>query len=425
MTMTEKPNPESLVEENERLRRQIHLLEQSNKRLIEDRERFRRTVDQQFERLNTMFNVASQIASSDDLEDVLPKLMNDAMRLTSAEAASLMLVDPETNDLVFKVALGAKGERIKPFRLSPGEGVAGWVAKEGKTLLCNDAQHDPRHDNQIDRLIGYHAKSILCSPLRAGGKVIGVVQVINKLAAADNAFDESDIPTFEAFADHAAVAIARTMAHQSELETFEAAMAAFAATLDARSEATAGKSQRVSDFAVAIGEELRMKPQDLADLRLAGLLHDIGYVAIPDAILYKRSELTAEEFEWIKRHPVIGWQIFSSIRQLRGALPGIRHHHERIDGAGYPDRLKGDEIPLQARILAVADCFDALTSNRLYRERIPAHEALEKMIAEGSGSQLDADLVDSLVAAFAKGRLRTQADREKTTKRAESAVNQV
>ncbi|MCL9970901.1 HD domain-containing protein [Anoxybacillus kestanbolensis] len=170
--------------------------------------------------------------------------------------------------------------------------------------------------------------------------------------------------------------------------------------LDARDEYTAGHSQRVAVYAVEIGKLLGMTVEQLARLYRSAILHDIGKIGIPDHILLKDGKLTDEEFAWIKKHPVLGENIIRQVQpieEVQDLLPGIRSHHERIDGKGYPDGLKGEDIPLFGRIIAVADAFDAMTSDRPYRKGMHVEKAVS-ILLEGRGTQWDAQMVDCFIA---------------------------
>lgn len=167
---------------------------------------------------------------------------------------------------------------------------------------------------------------------------------------------------------------------------------ALLATLNAKDNYTAGHSVRVADYATRIGEGIGLPEHELNDLRESSLFHDIGKIGIAETILNKPGKFTDDEYELMKKHPVIGAEIVSSTEHLQEHAIVIRHHHERIDGNGYPDGLKGDAIPLASKILAVADTFDALTSDRPYRKGIPEEKALE-IIKEVKGSQLDNEVV--------------------------------
>lgn len=166
-----------------------------------------------------------------------------------------------------------------------------------------------------------------------------------------------------------------------------------ARSIEARHSLTDGHSDRLADYAAQLGESLGMIEEDLEELRLACLLHDIGKVAVPDSILLKPGRLNAQEAEIMRRHPVTGEQICAPLKSLRPILPIIRHHHERMDGTGYPDGLHGGEIPLKARILQVADVYDALINTRPYREALTCEEALEILREEAAYGWLDASLV--------------------------------
>src|SRR5262249_9320054 len=155
---------------------------------------------------------------------------------------------------------------------------------------------------------------------------------------------------------------------------------------------TWGHSERVGRIAVRIGKQMALPPAVVSDLYLAGLLHDVGKIGIRDSVLQKQGKLNAEEFEHVKQHPLIGDRLVSHVRSLPPLRSGVRNHHERWDGTGYPDGLAGEAIPLQARIIAVADACDAMTSARPYRPGM-APERIDSVMAEGAGLQWDPDVV--------------------------------
>jgi diguanylate cyclase (GGDEF)-like protein len=181
-----------------------------------------------------------------------------------------------------------------------------------------------------------------------------------------------------------------------------ATVAALAAAVDAKDPYTQGHSQRVSRYAAALAKALGLSAPDTARIELAGQLHDVGKIGVPDAILTKPGKLTGDEHLAIQQHPVIGERMLAEVPFLREILPAVRHHHERWDGQGYPDRLPGPEIPPDAAILAVADSFDAMTSSRTYRVALPLAEARRRII-EGSGSQFSPEVVRAFEAAVAAG----------------------
>jgi HD-GYP domain-containing protein (c-di-GMP phosphodiesterase class II) len=172
---------------------------------------------------------------------------------------------------------------------------------------------------------------------------------------------------------------------------------ALTAAIDAKDPYTSGHSERVARIAVRLAEGLGMSPNQRSDLYLMGLLHDVGKIGIDDAVLKKTGPLTPEEFKLIQAHVEIGVHILSDLKKLNHLLPGVKHHHESLDGTGYPSRLSGDAIPLEARILAVADAFDAMSSTRPYRRRLTPMQ-IDEVLRKGSGVQWDAKIIDALFA---------------------------
>jgi putative two-component system response regulator len=190
----------------------------------------------------------------------------------------------------------------------------------------------------------------------------------------------------------------RLKRYTDELDSAESVIMSLALTIEARDASTEGHCQRLARFAVALGVEVGVDAEDLEALRRGGVLHDVGKVGVPDAILLKRGPLTPDEFDLIKQHTVIGDRLCGSLRSLTRVRPIVRHHHERYDGSGYPDRLQRDEIPLLAQIISVVDVFDALTTDRPYRAALPRRVACEILSEEASRGWRRPDLVEAFVA---------------------------
>jgi len=193
----------------------------------------------------------------------------------------------------------------------------------------------------------------------------------------------------------------RLKSYIDELENAEIVLTSLATSIEAKDPYTHGHCERLSNYSVALGKKVGLSEELCIALRKGGIVHDIGKVAVPERILLKPERLTPEEWYIMKQHPAVGERICAPLRSFRAVLPIIRHHHEKLDGTGYPDGLKGDEIPITARVLQAVDIYDALTTDRPYRPALPVEEALETMRSEAKRGWWDCALIDefeSLVA---------------------------
>ncbi len=330
------------------------------------------------------------------------RAMQAATELMKAEVGSLLLIDEETNRLYFEVALGDKEETVKTFHLKMGEGIAGWVAKHGEPLIVHDAQNDPRFFGEVDKKSKFITKNVICVPVKVKEKTIGVLEAINKLDG--EAFSEEDLTIFQSLADQVAVALdnARLLAEIEGL--FFQTAESLADAIEKRDPYTGGHTKRVTTYSIAIAEQLNMEPNEMRLLKLAAILHDIGKIGVEDRILRKPDKLSEEEYDQMKQHTLMGAEIIGHIRQLHGIIPGLKYHHEKIDGKGYPEGLADKHIPLIARIVAVADTFDAMTSDRPYRKALLKEEAFDEL-RRSCGTQLDEMLVDAFIKAFGIGKI--------------------
>jgi putative two-component system response regulator len=199
----------------------------------------------------------------------------------------------------------------------------------------------------------------------------------------------------------------RLKRYTDELDTAETVIMSLARTIEARDPYTEGHCERLARYAVLIGQRLGLPDEDLAALHRGGFLHDVGKIAIPDAILSKAGPLTVEEREQMRAHTTVGEHLCGDLRALKRVRPIIRHHHERLDGSGYPDGLRGDDIPLLAQIIGVVDVFDALTTDRPYRAACSADEARAELRREIARGWRSAAIVDALASAVADGAIST------------------
>jgi len=347
---------------------------------IEDRKKI--------ERLEHLMEITKFVNSTLNLETLLDRMLEIFTNVLNAEAGSILLLDEEKDELFFAAATGEKKDSIKNIRVPIGEGVVGWVAREDKPVLIADAQNDPRFFKQADQKTKFKTKTIVAVPLKTKEKLIGVVEILNKK---DGLFNEEDLNLLEALSNQAAVAIENAKLYENLKTLFLNTVKSLAAAIETKDIYTRGHSERVTQYSLIIARKLGMDSSEIEKLRLAALLHDIGKIGIDESILRKPAKLSPSEFEEIKKHPIYAANILESIPQLHEIIPVIKHHHERFDGNGYPDGLKGEKIPYLARIIAIADTFDAMSSDRPYRKALPVQVCLQEIL-NCSGTQFDPNI---------------------------------
>ncbi|MBI4425104.1 MAG: GAF domain-containing protein [Elusimicrobia bacterium] len=306
-----------------------------------------------------------RISSETRLDNLLSLIAEEVRHILQADRCSVFLVDTAKNELWTKVALGA-GEKV--LRIPMGHGIAGFVAKTGSAVNIRDAYRDTRFSQDLDKITGYQTKSVLAVPLKdREGKALGVFEILNKTKGS---FNEEDEGFLRILATIAASAIENAQLYEnlrrSHLETiYRLAMVA-----EYRDQTDTAKHLRhISKYSAIVAAQLGMPYEVVEDLRYASPLHDIGKVAIPDAILLKPGKLTPEEYEEMKKHPIYGARMLENAetRLLQLACRIAIAHHEHFDGSGYPNGLRGEQIPIEARIVSVVDVFDALTTRRVYK----------------------------------------------------------
>jgi HD-GYP domain-containing protein (c-di-GMP phosphodiesterase class II) len=354
------------------------------------------------QKLRTLEEI-SRALNSTLVEKVVRHLaVEAAAKLMDAEMGCLLMIDPARKELFFEVALGERGEQVKEIRLKMGEGIAGWVAQTGKPLIVDDVQKDPRFSQKADQKTDFVMRNMICVPVKIKGRTIGVLQAVNKKN--QGRFSKGDLEDFSSLANQVAIAIENANLYKELKDTFLSTAGALSDTIEAKDTYTGGHTQRVMEYSLAIGWSLGLSPEEMENLKLAAILHDIGKIGVDDQVLRKQGRLNEEEKRKMQQHTIIGPRIVKRVRQLHSIIPGIRHHHEMYDGSGYPDGVKGDEIPLMARIIAVADTFDAMTSDRPYRKGLDMESALRE-IQKFSGKQFDPKMVQALQSVYEAGEL--------------------
>lgn len=338
------------------------------------------------------------VAAESHLESLLTIIAEEVRNILLADRCSVFLVDPYKGELWTKIALGMEE---KVLRIPLGQGIAGFVARTGSAVNIRDAYKDTRFAQDLDRITGYQTRTVLAVPLRGrDGRPLGVFEVLNK---SRGTFTEEDEGLLRILATMAATFIENATLYddlrRSHLETIYR-MALVAEYRD--QEDTGCHLRRMSRFAGILALGMGLSPHEAEDIRYAAPLHDIGKVAIPDSILRKPGKLTPEEYEEMKKHTVYGAKMLANAesRLLRLAAKVAIGHHERFDGTGYPYGLKGEQISIEARIVTVADVFDALSSKRVYKGEWTVEDAL-KYIEDNSGKLFDPKVVAVLHEKFA------------------------
>lgn len=251
----------------------------------------------------------------------------------------------------------------------------------------------------VDEIAFASGKEVVIEPITMDGRIIGVILAGGK-PDSDPDIDSADTQLFDAVADFLGVFHQNVARFQGQQDLFIGTIHALADAIDAKDRYTRGHSDRVSALAAAMAAELGLEPQTVERYRVAGIVHDVGKIGVPEAVLCKPGKLTDEEFLQLKEHPRIGFEMLQHIKPLADILPGVLHHHERWDGRGYPSGLSGEQIPLIARVLALADTYDAMTSNRSYRKALDL-DFVQNEFRRCSGTQFDPALTDRFLRVVA------------------------
>jgi len=337
--------------------------------------------------LEALLATSREMMAFEDLPALLDRVLDRLVSIVKPDRAAILLIDAETKAMI------PRAVRPAGAYSSVSEFASSTVVNEALTardvFIVHDIRMDPRLQ-QAQSVLAAGVRSVICVPLLGRTGPVGALYA-DKLGVEQFAPELAEYAA--AFGGHAAAALETAKLYDDRERHFRATLEAFAKAIDARDRYTAGHSERVTAYSLVLARHSGKYAGEFETLRRGGMLHDIGKVGVPDAVLLKEGSLDSRERQLIEAHVTIGHDMLKSLPFLGASLPAVRGHHERWDGAGYPDRLGSTDIHPDARLMAVADSYDAMTSARPYRNALPAKEAARRLRAD-RGTQFDPDMID-------------------------------
>ncbi|MBW2618912.1 MAG: HD domain-containing protein, partial [Deltaproteobacteria bacterium] len=353
-----------------------------------------RRLEQRVGELLTIQQASSAILAKPDFAKLFPTVLELFLKETGYSRGLIMLVDEEREVLRYMDGVGGEPGSLEPLKgyeipLSRTKNILVRVALTGRPLVVEDAsQFNLSPDNVIIR--NFNPQAFVLLPLTARGKIIGILAADSTGSAPAASSPEEDF--LNGFANQVALAMENASMYQKLRDTFLSTIQALALAIEAKDHYTRGHSDRVTAYSVELARAIGLDETKTEQIRSMCLLHDIGKIGIELRILHKNGRLVGDEISVIRRHPLIGETIVQPLNLSPEEVSVVRNHHERFDGLGYPDGLKGEAVPLQVRVIALCDAYDAMTSDRPYRKALPVEEVLSELERE-AGKQFDPQLV--------------------------------
>lgn len=371
--------------------------------------------------LTELFKISEAIATIHNENRLLDFVLRAALNRVGAERGSLMLTTPDGKALEVAASVGVP-QNILHTTVDMGKSISGWVAEHSIPLCVRDIEENPdlvelsrKLDDQsfisvpLERKLKVERKH-QASSNNAQPRVLAVLNVNRKKNG--GYFTESDLKVLSIIANHAAIALENVRLIRNVEEAHLATIQSMTLVLEAKDPYTHGHSERVRNYCVLAGMKLGFNDVDLETLRMGSMLHDVGKIGVKDAILNKTERLTDEEWEQIKRHPVIGYDVLEPVGFLTPEhLRLVRSHHERLDGSGYPDGLMGEGLDDRVRVICVADTYDAMSSDRAYRRGMTP-EVIVSELKRSAGVKLDARVAKLFIDLIESGEILKYANRE-------------
>lgn len=364
---------------------------------ISERKRAELEIQNQLQRIQALREIDMAIISTTNLSLSLKTVLEKVISSLAVDAADILLLSPQTQVLEFTTGIGFRTHGIERIQQHLGQGYAGRAALKQETIFIPHLQGLQEPLLRSAFLTGENFVSYYCVPLIAKGDVVGVLEVFHRSTLEP---DQTWLDFLHALAGQASIAIDSghlfTDLQRTNLDlmlAYDSTIEGWSKALDLRDRETEGHTLRVTEMTITLAKAAGIPEDEIIHVRRGALLHDIGKMGVPDRILHKAGRLTDDEWETMRQHPAYAYDMLYSIEYLRPALSIPYSHHERWDGTGYPLGLKGKEIPLTARLFAIVDVWDALRSNRPYREGWPEDKVLQYLRAE-SGAHFDPKAVE-------------------------------
>jgi HD-GYP domain-containing protein (c-di-GMP phosphodiesterase class II) len=352
--------------------------------------------------LETLYRISNLVHQEEDIDRLFEAIMDAVFNVFTADRILLIMRDRDFGS-VEPVVFRKRGDAAAESRISISHTIVSEVLDNGISLLTFDAQKDERFKAGESVVMG-GIRSVMCVPVQTGKEILGVVYL--DTIGHPGEFSENDLELLSAIGKQAGIAIRRARLLDDLVEGYYSTVRTLVAAVEAKDSYTRGHSERVTAYAMTLGQILGLAEERLDILRLSSLLHDIGKIGVPESVLNKPGKLTEDEWLVIKRHPEVGATIVKNIKgqdiDLIAAV--IRHHHEHFDGHGYPDGLSGENIPMLARVLAVADSYDAMTSKRSYRGSLSKQQVVTEL-SQGRGTQFDSTVAAAMLELVESGQV--------------------
>ena len=353
-------------------------------------------------RLSSLYKMGLAVNSTMDLHQLFNLLLHKAISSLNGSIGYILLLDKNSDTLRIGDAVGLNNpdfDRAMTIELTRG-GVSNWVIENREPILIRKIE-DSRDFSRMSRL-GFARETIICAPLFVHDEIFGTLTIANRPDGAT--FKDEDLEMLSTIAAQASVAIKNARLYEEQQTTYLNTVHALVSAIEASDPYTRGHSERVTRLSLALGRKLDLPESSFKDLEQAAILHDIGKIGIDDSLLHKVDELSLNDIDRLRQHPIIGMRILEPIQFMTRVREIIGQHHERFDGQGYPLGLSGEKLLFEARILAVADSYDAMTSDRPYRKALPREVAM-KELEQHTGTQFDPRVVAAFTELINSGSL--------------------